>query len=120
MLAAAAGFAFIGGLLTEWLFYIGLVVSAFFVILWTINFKFNLFMDSKVKLFSFIKYDFKNEPINYVSIGFIWLVVLFWFYKDLSDGREVGTDVLLGLFSMYLVSCVMVLWGYYKDYDRLP
>jgi hypothetical protein len=120
MLAAAAGLAFIGGLLTDWLFYIGLAVCALFVILWVLNFKFNLFMDGKVKLFSFIKYDFKNEPLHYIGIVGIWGVVLFWFYRDVSDGREVGTDVLLALFSIYLVSCVMVLWGYYKDYDRLP
>jgi hypothetical protein len=50
----------------------------------------------------------------------MWGVILFWGYQDLSEGREVGTDVLLGIFSMYLISCVMVFWGYFKDYDRLP
>jgi hypothetical protein len=120
MLAAAAGLAFIGGLLTDWLFYSGLVVSALFVILWSLNFKFNLFMDGKVKLFSFIKYDFKNDPVHYITIVCIWGIVLFWMYQDVSNYREIGTDVLMGLFGIYLVSCVMVLWGYFVDYDNLP
>ena len=120
MMAVSAGFAFIGGLLTNWLFYIGLVLGVVFVILWALSYEFNLFMESKVKLFSFIKYDFKNEPIHYIGLLCVWFIVLFWLYQDVSNYREIGTDVLLGLFSIYLVSCVMVLWGYFKDYDRLP
>lgn len=120
MLAAAAGLAFLGGLLTNWLFYSGLALSILFVVLWTLNFKFNMFMDSKVKLFSFIKYDFKNGPVHYMGLLFIWLVVLFWLFQDMSNYREVGTDVLIGLFSIYLVTCLMIFWGYYTDYDRLP
>lgn len=120
MMAVSAGFAFIGGLLTNWLFYIGLVLGVVFVVLWALSYEFNLFMESKVKLFSFIKYDFKNEPIHYIGLLCVWFIVLFWLYQDVSNYREIGTDVLLGLFSIYLVSCVMVLWGYFKDYDRLP
>lgn len=120
MMTAAAGFAFIGGLINNWLFYAGLLMSIVFVVLWAVNYKFNLFMDGKVKLFSFIKYDFKNDPVHYVGLIGIWGVVLFWLYQDLTSYKEVGTDVLLGLFSIYLVSCVMVFWGYFKDYDRLP
>lgn len=120
MMAVAAGFAFIGGLLTDWLFYIGLVLGILFVVLWALSYEFNLFMESKVKLFSFIKYDFKNDPIHYVGLLCVWFIVLFWGYQDLSDHKEVGTDVLLGVFSIYLVSCVMIFWGYFKDYDRLP
>lgn len=120
MMAVSAGFAFIGGLLTNWLFYIGLVLGIVFVVLWALSYEFNLFMESKVKLFSFIKYDFKNEPIHYIGLLCVWFIVLFWLYQDVSNYREIGTDVLLGLFSIYLVSCVMVLWGYFKDYDRLP
>ena len=121
MMAVAAGFAFIGGLINNWLFYTGLVLSALFVILWALSYKFNLFMEAKIKVFTYIKYDFRNEPIHYIGLVFIWLVVLFWLFQDLSqEYREVGTDVLLGLFSVYLVSCVMVLWGYFKDYDKLP
>jgi hypothetical protein len=120
MMAVSAGFAFIGGLLTDWLFYIGLVLGILFVVLWALSYEFNLFMESKVKLFSYIKFDFKNDPKHYVALVFIWCIVLFWLFKDLSDYREIGTDVFLGLFSVYLVSCVMILWGYFKDYDRLP
>lgn len=120
MMAVAAGFAFIGGLLTDWLFYSGLVLGLVFVVLWALSYKFNLFMEGKIKLFSFIKYDFKNDPIHYIGISCMWGVILFWFYQDYSNNREIGTDVLLGLFSMYLISCVMVFWGYFKDYDRLP
>jgi len=120
MMAVSAGFAFIGGLLTNWLFYIGLVLGVVFVVLWALSYKFNLFMESKVKLFSFIKYDFKNDPVHYITVLCIWGVVLFWLYQDVSEHREIGTDVLMGLFSVYLVSCVMVFWGYFKDYDRLP
>ena len=121
LLAVSAGFAFIGGLINNWLFYTGLVLSALFVILWALSYKFNLFMEAKIKVFTYIKYDFRNEPIHYIGLVFIWLVVLFWLFQDLSqEYREVGTDVLLGLFSVYLVSCVMVLWGYFKDYDKLP
>jgi hypothetical protein len=120
MMAVSAGFAFIGGLLTNWLFYSGLVLGVAFVILWALSYKFNLFMESEVKLFSFIKYDFKNDPIHYISLLCVWFVVLFWLYQDVSENREIGFDVLLGLFSIYLVSCVMVFWGYFKDYDRLP
>lgn len=120
MMAVAAGFAFIGGLLTDWLFYIGLVLGILFVVLWALSYKFNLYMEGKVKLFSFIKYDFKNDPVHYITVLCIWGVILFWGYQDLSEGKEIGTDVLLGVFSIYLVSCVMVFWGYFKDYDRLP
>lgn len=120
MMAVSAGFAFIGGLLTNWLFYSGLVLGVAFVILWALSYKFNLFMESEVKLFSFIKYDFKNEPIHYIGLLCIWFVVLFWLYQDVSNYREIGTDVLVGLFSIYLISCVMVFWGYFKDYDKLP
>jgi hypothetical protein len=120
MMAVAAGFAFIGGLLSPWLFYIGLVLGVFFVVLWTLSYKFNLFMESKVKLFSFIKYDFRNDPVHYLGVLSIWVIVLFWGYQDFSEGREIGFDVFLGLFGIYLVSCVMVFWGYFKDYDRLP
>ena len=120
MMAVAAGFAFIGGLLTDWLFYIGLVLGLFFVGLWALSYKFNLYMEGKVKLFSFIKYDFKNDPVHYIGVLCMWGVILFWFYQDYSNNREIGTDVLLGLFSMYLISCVMVLWGYFVDYDNLP
>ena len=120
MMAVSAGFAFIGGLLTNWLFYIGLVLGVVFVVLWALSYKFNLFMESKVKLFSFIKYDFKNDPVHYISVLCIWGIVLFWMYQDVSENREIGFDVLLGLFGIYLVSCVMVFWGYFKDYDQLP
>jgi hypothetical protein len=120
MMAVAAGFAFIGGLLTDWLFYIGLVLGLLFVVLWALSYKFNLFMEGKVKLFSFIKYDFKNDPVHYVGVLGMWGVILFWFYQDYSNNREIGTDVLLGFFSMYLISCVMVLWGYFIDYENLP
>ena len=120
MMAVSAGFAFIGGLITEWLFYIGLVMGLLFVVLWALSFRFNLFMESKIKIFKYIKFDFKNDPINYVGLILIWVVVLFWLFKDILDYREIGTDVFLGLFSVYLVSCVMILWGYFKDYDRLP
>ena len=37
MMAVAAGFAFIGGLLTDWLFYIGLVLGILFVVLWALS-----------------------------------------------------------------------------------
>lgn len=120
MLAAAAGLAFIGGLINDWLLYMGFAVSLLFVVLWTLNFKFNMFMDNKVKLFSFIKYDFKNDPVHYISVLCIWGIILFWFYQDYSDGKQIGFDVILGFYGIYIVSCVMVLWGYFKDYDRLP
>ncbi len=120
MMAVSAGFAFIGGLITEWLFYIGLAMGLLFVVLWALSYKFNLFMESKIKIFKYIKFDFKNDPKHYIGLILIWLVVLFWLFKDILDYREIGTDVFLGLFSVYLVSCVMILWGYFKDYDRLP
>ena len=120
MMAVSAGFAFIGGLITEWLFYIGLAMGLLFVVLWALSYKFNLFMEAKIKIFKYIKFDFKNDPKHYIGLILIWLVVLFWLFKDILDYREKGTDVFLGLFSVYLVSCVMILWGYFKDYDRLP
>ena len=120
MMAVAAGFAFIGGLLTDWLFYSGLVLGIVFVVLWALSYEFNLYMEGKVKLFSFIKYDFKNDPVHYTAMLCIWGIILFWFYQDYSNNREIGFDVILGLFCVYLVSCVMVFWGYFKDYDKLP
>lgn len=120
MMAVAAGFGFIGGLITEWLFYLGVVMGFLFVVLWAISFRVNLFMESKIKIFKYIKFDFKNDPIHYVGLILIWVVVLFWLLKDIYDYREIGEDVFLGLFCVYLVSCVMVFWGYFKDYDRLP
>ena len=120
MMAVAAGFGFIGGLITEWLFYLGVVMGFLFVVLWALSFRFNLFMESKIKIVKYIRFDFKNDPIHYVGLILIWVVVLFWLLKDIYDYREIGEDVFLGLFCVYLVSCVMVFWGYFKDYDRLP
>lgn len=119
MMAVSAGFAFIGGLIANWLFYAGLVMGIVFVVLWALSYKFNLFMEEPIRIFKYIKYDFKNDPVHYITGIFIWGVILFWLYQDLSSYREVGFDVLLSIFSMYLVSCVMILWGYFKDYDRL-
>ena len=77
-------------------------------------------MFNLIKVFTYIKYDFKNDPKHYLALVLIWCIVLFWLFKDLSEYREIGADVFLGLFSVYLVSCVMILWGYFKDYDKLP
>lgn len=120
LLAVAAGFAFIGGLITNWLFYSGLVMSISFVVLWAINYKFNLFMEGRIKLLKYIYYDFKNQPVDYITTTFIWCVIGFWGISDYTQYREIGTDVLLAILLMYLISCVMVFWGYFKDYDRLP
>ena len=87
MMAVAAGFAFIGGLITDWLFYSGLVMSIVFVVLWALNYKFNLFMEGKIKVLKYIYYDFKNEPIDYVTTLFIWCVITFW---GVSDYVQIG------------------------------
>ena len=119
-MAVSAGFAFIGGLITNWLFYAGLVMSVVFVVLWALSYEFNLFMEGRIKILKYIYYDCRNDPIDYVTIAFIWCVVLFWVISDYTQYGDIGTDVLYGIFAIYLVTSVMVLWGYFKDYDRLP
>jgi len=120
LLTAAAGFSFIGGLLTDVLFYIGLGIGVLFVILWSSNYYFNIFMDSKIKILTYMKYDMKNEPISYIGMLLCWIVVGGWFCRDMSQYGAVDFDVLMGVFSLYVVSCVMVFWGYTKEYDKLP
>ena len=66
-----------------------------------------------------MKYDFRNGPIYYLIAAGIWIVTIIQSVADYCRYGFVEFDMLLALTSIYFISCVMVLWGYTKDYDRL-
>jgi len=81
--------------------------------------KFFNFLRSDSKISRYIKFDAKNEPISYGIISIIWVVCLVYLVSDLVNFGSFGYDIVLMFFSVYLVSMVMVLYGYIKEYDKL-
>lgn len=118
-LMLSTGFALIGGMVSDYLFYFGLLMDAAIVMVWALSYEGNRFMDSPVKVLRYMKYDFRNGPIYYVIAAGCWIVTIINAILDYSRFNYIEFDIWLSLISIYFISCVMVLWGYTKDYDKL-
>jgi hypothetical protein len=118
-LMLSTGFAFMGGIVSDYLFYFGLLMDAAIVIVWALSYEGNRFMDSPVKVLQYIKYDFRNGPIYYIIAAGCWIVTIINAILDYQRYNYIEFDIWLSLISIYFISCVMVLWGYTKDYDKL-
>ena len=118
-LILSTGFALIGGMVSDYLFYFGLLMDAAIVMVWALSYEGNRFMDSPVKVLQYMKYDFRNGPIYYLIAAGCWIVTIIQSILDYSRYGYIEYDIWLSLLSIYFISCVMVLWGYTKDYDRL-
>ena len=112
-------FALIGGMVSDYLFYLGLLIDAAIVMIWALSYKGNIFMDNTVKILQYMKYDFRNGPIYYLLAAGCWIVTIINAILDYQRYNYIEFDIWLSLISIYFISCVMVLWGYTKDYDRL-
>ena len=112
-------FALIGGMVSDYLLYLGLLMNAAIVIVWALSYKGNIFMDNTVKILQYMKYDFRNGPIYYLLAAGCWIVTIIQSVLDYSRYGYIEYDIWLSLLSIYFISCVMVLWGYTKDYDKL-
>jgi hypothetical protein len=118
-LTLTALFALIGGMISEYIMYFGFAIAIALIIGWALSYKFNNFMDNRIKILQYIKYDFLNGPIYYVIAAGCWIVTIINSIADYSRYGYIEFDMWLALTCIYFISCVMVLWGYTKDYDRL-
>ena len=112
-------FALIGGMISDYLFYLGLLMNAAIVMIWALSYKGNIFMDNTVKILQYMKYDFRNGPIYYCIAAGLWIVTIIQSSFDYFQFGYIEYDMWLSLTCIYFISCVMVLWGYTKDYDKL-
>jgi hypothetical protein len=108
-----------GGMVSDYLFYFGLLMDAVIVMIWALSYEGNRFMDSPVKVLQYMKYDFRNGPIYYFMAAGLWIVTIIHTVLDYSRYNYIEFDIWLSLISIYFISCVMVLWGYTKEYDKL-
>ena len=118
-LMLSTGFALIGGMVSDYLFYFGLLMDAVIVMVWALSYEGNRFMDSPVKVLRYMKYDFRNGPIYYLMAAGCWIVTIIQSSFDYYQFGYIEYDMWLSLTCIYFISCVMVLWGYTKDYDKL-
>jgi hypothetical protein len=112
-------FAIIGGMVADFLFYIGLLMNVAVVITWALSYEGNRFMDSSVKVLQYMKYDFRNGPIYYCIAAGLWIITIFQSFFDYHRYGYVEYDMWLSLISIYFTSCIMILWGYTKEYYKL-
>ena len=114
-----AGLSFIMGLKNENAIWIGLCVCIMSLIVWETNRKFKSFMDKDAKLLKYFGFMFRSNPGTYIFLSSCWLIVLFWLVQDVYMYKYIKPDVFLGFISLYIVSSVVILVGYYKYYDDL-
>ena len=112
-------FILIGGMVSDYIMYFGFAILIALITGWALSYKFNRFMDNHIKILKYIKYDFLNGPIYYVIAAGIWIVTIIQSIADYSRYRYIEFDMWMALTSIYFISCVMVLWGYTKEYDKL-
>jgi hypothetical protein len=78
-------------------------------------------MDCKVKLYEFIKLDFKPNFIkSYMMLILMLIIVSGWAISDYSNNRSISSDVFFAFFSIYVIFSTMILIKYYKKYEELP
>ena len=78
-------------------------------------------MNGKVKLYEFIKIDFKPNFIkSYMMLIIMLIIVSSWAINDYSNNKRISYDVFFAFFSIYVVFSTMILIKYYKKYEELP
>lgn len=81
--------------------------------------KFSDILFSESKITRYVGFDARNEPVTYGITTLIWLVSFFYLISDLVNFGYFEYDIVLMFFSAYLVTLVMVLYGYIQEYDKL-
>ncbi len=81
--------------------------------------KFSDILFSESKIVRYVGFDARNEPVTYGITTLIWLVSFFYLISDLVNFGYFEYDIVLMFFSVYLVTLVMVLYGYIQEYDKL-
>jgi hypothetical protein len=81
--------------------------------------KFSDFLHSDSKITRYVGFDAKNEPVSYGILSLIWFVCFVYLVSDLINFGYFEFDVVLMFFSVYLVTLVMIVYGYIKEYDKL-
>lgn len=81
--------------------------------------KFSDILFSESKIIRYVGFDFRNEPVSYGIISLIWFVSFVYLISDIINLGYFEYDVALMFFSVYLVSLVMVLYGYLQEYEKL-
>lgn len=120
LMAAAAFLALLGASVSAVIMWIGIVANIALVVCWALIPKFNMFMDNRIKVFKYIYFDSKNDPLSYALWSLCMVAVIFWGTGEYLESRTFELDAIYGFISLYIVFCTMVFVGYYKDYDRLP
>lgn len=120
IVAAAAILALIGTYCSQFIVWVGILACIALTVCWALIPKFNIFMDSRIKVFKYLYYDSRNEPMSYALWSLCMVAVVFWGLGQWLQDRYLELDTIYGFTSLYVVFCVMTFVGYYKDYDRLP
>ncbi len=81
--------------------------------------KFSDILFSESKIVRYVGFDARNEPVTYGITTLIWMVSFFYLVSDLVNFGYFEYDIVLMFFSAYLVTLVMVLYGYIQEYDKL-
>ena len=81
--------------------------------------KFSDILFSESKIIRYIGFDLRNEPVSYGIMSLMWFVSFVYLISDLVSLGYFQYDVALMFFSVYLVSLVMVLYGYLQEYGKL-
>ena len=120
LLAASSFLALLGAYASSIIMWIGILANIALVVCWALIPKFNMFMDNKIKVFKYIYFDSKNDPLSYAVWTLCMLAVIYWGVSEYKEYQSIDLDSVYGFISLYVVFCIMVFVGYYKDYDRLP
>ena len=119
-LAAASFLALLGMYTSAIIMWAGILINIALVVCWALIPKFNMFMDNRIKVFKYIYFDSKNDPLSYAIWSLCMIAVIFWGVGEYLESRTFDFDAIYGFISLYIVFCVMVFVGYYIDYDKLP
>lgn len=117
---AIALFSLLGSFCIPQFSFIGPVLVVGTLILNYKNHDFSVFMYSRNTLKSFIRRDVRDKPFTYAILVSMTIFIINWAGLDYFEGRPIGSDVYIGLFCVYIVFCVLILYGYYKNYRKLP
>jgi hypothetical protein len=119
-IAAASGLALLGASVSSVIMWVGIVANIALVVCWALLPKFNSFMDNRIKVFKYIYFDSKNDPLSYALWALCMSCVIVWGFGEYREQQSLDLDAVFGFITLYIIFCVMVFVGYYKDYDRLP
>ena len=119
-IVVASILALIGASVSAFIMWVGIIANITLTVCWALIPEFNLFMDSKIKIFKYIYYDSKNDPLSYALWSLCLFAVIVWGAGEYFVDKSLEYDSIYGFTSLYFIFFVMVFVGYYKDYERLP